>query len=207
MTEEKILEILRDHLPEKALPYCLELWRNTPFELRISKTRQTKVGDFSCRTGHPPRITLNRDLNPYLFLATFVHEVSHLHVHRKYGNRLEAHGDVWRATFQQLLRPLLTAEFFPEDILPALLRHMEEPRASTFTDSELTSAFRRYDPDALHHITLRTLEEGSVFKLQGRYFKKGKLRRSRFLCREVNSKRNYLVPVDALVSDVQLSLL
>jgi SprT protein len=71
----------------------------------------------------------------------------------------------------------------------------------------LTKALRSFDDKAHNDIVLSDLPEGSTFQLNGRYFKKGKLRRTRILCKEVNSKRQYLVPAEALVSNVQLSLL
>ncbi|HEY8935506.1 MAG TPA: hypothetical protein VIM65_21005, partial [Cyclobacteriaceae bacterium] len=67
--------------------------------------------------------------------------------------------------------------------------------------------FRLYDHNYQQQVALSEIPEGSIFKLQGRYFSKGKLRRTRVICKEIKSKKNYLVPIDALVSDVQLSLL
>jgi hypothetical protein len=85
--------------------------------------------------------------------------------------------------------------------------HMENPKASSFADIALTKALRGFDADAKELIILSDLPEGSIFKLHDRYFQKGKLRRTRVLCKELNSKRQYLVPAEAEVSDVQLSLL
>jgi len=83
---------------------------------------------------------------------------------------------------------------------------MIQPKASSFADSELTQAFRKFDKGS-NQVVLSEVPEGSIFRLQGRYYKRGKIRRTRILCRELQSKRDYLVPADALVSDVQLSLL
>src|SRR5689334_10544417 len=96
MKSEKVTAILQAHVPPVAVGYCYDLWKASPFELKITKSRQTKVGDFtSRRTKSHPRITLNHDLNPYLFLVTFVHEVAHLHVYLRHGNRVDPHGDEW----------------------------------------------------------------------------------------------------------------
>jgi SprT protein len=188
--------------------YCYNLWRESPFELKITRSRQTKVGDFtSRRTKNHPRITLNNDLNPYMFLMTYVHEVAHLRVYLQYGNRVDAHGEEWRSTFTNLMLPLLWEHIFPESILHVLRRHMINPKASSYSDQELTHAFRQFDKNANQVVLLSTLPEGSIFQLQGRYFRKGKLRRTRILCQEIKSKRQYLVPADASVTNVQLSLL
>ena len=207
MTSERVLIILQTHVPASSLEYCFNLWKQSPFELKVTKSRQTKVGDFtSRRTKNHPRITLNNDLNQYLFLLTYVHEVAHLRVYLQYGNKVDPHGDQWKSTFTELMVPLLWESVFPDEILHELRRHMINPKASSFADTVLTQAFRRFDKNN-SQMELSAVPEGSIFRLQGKYFKKGKLRRTRVLCRELQSKRDYLVPADALVSDVQLSLL
>jgi SprT protein len=208
MTSEKILDILQSHVPTTAIPYCFDLWKATPFELKVSRSRQTKVGDFTSRgTRKHPRITLNIDLNPFQFLLTYVHEVAHLHVYLKHGNRVDPHGEQWRTTFTELMIPMLWENVFPEEILHELRRHMINPMASSFSDPRLTQVMRKFDHNAHQFVTLSELPEGSIFTFQKRQFIKGKLRRTRVLCREVKSKRDYLVPADALVHNVQLSLL
>lgn len=208
MTSDKVLNILTTHIPASAVEYCFGLWKASPFELKITRSRQTKVGDFtSRRTKAHPRITLNNDLNPYVFLMTYVHEVAHLRVYLALGNRVDPHGEEWRTVFTDLMIPLLWESVFPEEILHELRRHMISPKASSFADTQLTQAFRKYDKNTNHLSVLADIPEGSVFQFHGRYFKKGKLRRTRVLCLEMQSKRRYLVPADALVSDVQLSLL
>lgn len=200
--------ILQTHLPAPALAYCFALWQETPFQLKITRTRQTKVGDFTSKRSTPhPRITLNHDLNPYLFLITYVHEVAHLRVHLHFGNKVEPHGDEWKVSFQMLMKPILTRDIFPEEVFTPLTSHMSNPKASSFADSDLTRVLRRYDKNAEHYATLSDIPEGSIFRFQNRFFKKGKIRRTRVLCHEVKTKRHYLVPADVLVSSVQLSLM
>lgn len=208
MTIEKVLAILQTHVPTAALDYCLSLWKGTPFELKVSKSRQTKVGDFTSRgTRRHPRITLNNDLSAYQFLLTYVHEVAHLHVYLRHGNRVDPHGEEWRTTFTELMIPMLWETVFPEEILHELRRHMINPMASSFSDPRLTQVMRKFDRDADKFVMLSEVPEGSIFTFQKRQFIKGKLRRTRVLCRELKSKRDYLVPADALVHNVQLSLL
>lgn len=206
MTADRIQAIMQSHVPPQAVDYCTRLWKESPFELKITRARQTKVGDFTSRnTKAHPRITLNNDLNPFLFLMTYVHEVAHLRVYLKHGTRVDPHGTQWRTIFTDLMIPLLWEEIFPEELLHELRRHMINPKASSFADVRLTEALRQFDK--VPQVTLAQVPEGSIFKLQGRWFRKGKLRRTRVLCREMQSRRDYLVPADAIVSDVQLSLL
>jgi SprT protein len=204
--QNKVLSILQQHIPEPAIEYCFNLWLKYKFVFKLRKARITKVGDFTFRSGQTPRITVNSDLHPYSFLITYVHEVAHLEAHSIFGHGVEAHGEQWKKTFQQLMSPLLSDEIFPPNLLTVLKRHMANPKASSFSDSELTAALRAFDKNQSAVILLSQLPEGSVFGLHGRWFKKGKIKRTRVMCREVNTKRDYLVPIDAPVSGAQLSL-
>ena len=208
MSEQQVFSILQQHLPEHALGYCLQLWKEKSFTLKIKKSRLTKIGDFtSKKNAARPQITLNSDLNKYTFLVTYIHEVAHLYVFVAFGHKAEPHGEHWKRTFQELMSPLLSLDIFPDTVLIPLMDHMENPKASSFADIVLTKALRNFDDGAEAAIILSELPEGSIFKLHDRYFMKGKLKRTRVLCKEVNSKRQYLVPAEAPVSDVQLSLL
>ena len=203
-----ISSLLQAHVPPSAQSYCYLLWNQTPFELKLTKSRHTKIGDFTTRRSRKYyRITLNHDLNPYLFLITYVHEVAHLRVFMHYEDKVDPHGEEWKRVFKNLMVPLLQESVFPPKILHLLRAHMANPKASSFADTALTNALREYDEGASSQVLVSSLPEGTVFRLQGKFFKKGKLRRTRILCREMNSRRQYLVPADALVSDVQLSLL
>jgi hypothetical protein len=207
LSESKVREVLSQHVPAPAIEYCFQLWHQNPFDFRLRKKRISKAGDFTCQHGHAPRITVNHDLSVHEFLITYVHEVAHLHVHKQYGFRAEAHGGEWKRSFQQLLAPLLTADIFPEPVLAGLKDHMVSPKASTYSDSELTKLLRSIDPRIKYVTLLSDLPEGSVFDFQGRWFKKGKLKRTRVLCLEMKSKRQYLVPADAPIGNAQLTLL
>jgi SprT protein len=208
MKREKIEAILQEHITASAVPYCFALWQQSPFELKLTKRRQTKVGDFTSRkSALHPRITLNHDLNPHTFLITYIHEVAHHYVHKMHGHKVDPHGEEWKNAFKELMRPMLQETTFPPEILHELRRHMANPKASSFADTDLTKVLRQYDKGFEQLVVLSEIPEGSLFSIRGRFFKKGILKRTRYLCRELKSKRQYLVPSDAEVSNVQLSLL
>lgn len=204
---EKIFEVLNGHLPHQTVEYCFQLWQHNPFDFRLRKRRISKAGDFSCKHGNTPVITVNHDLSPHEFLITYVHEVAHLHVHRQHGFRTEPHGEEWKKSFQNLLAPVMVDHIFPEPVLSGLKMHMINPKASTYSDSNLMQLLRTLDPRAKRVVLLSELPEGSVFDFQGRWFKKGKLKRTRVLCMEIKSRRQYLVPADVPIGSAQLTLL
>jgi hypothetical protein len=203
--ESKVKEVLNTHVPALAVEYCIQLWQQNPFDFHLRKKRISKAGDFTCHHGRTPRITVNHDLSPHEFLITYIHEVAHLLVHKQHGHRAEPHGAEWKKSFQLLLAPLLTSETFPEPVLSGLKDHMINPKASTYSDSSLTKLLRSIDPRVKSVTLLSELPEGSIFDFQGRWFKKGKLKRTRVLCQEIKSKRQYLVPADAPIGSAQLT--
>ena len=202
MQETRVLTILQTHLPPETVLYCFRLWQNSPFDLRLRKERLSKVGDFTHRPGKTPRITINRDSHPFLFLITYVHEVAHLMVHRQHGWKVKAHGLVWKQAFQGLMAPLLHEQIFPQELLKALKKHMRNPKASSFSDTELSRQLRALDltrpPDTL----LSDIAEGETFSFRGRLFRKGNTRRTRALCHGIKSRSNYLIPLDAVIERV-----
>jgi SprT protein len=199
--------MLENHVPAGAAEYCLSLWERYRFDFALRKKRVTKIGDFCFEGGKTPRITVNQDLQSYLFLTTYIHEIAHLTVHLNHGRRAEAHGREWKEEFQRLLKPLLSEEIYPADLLQALTAHMADPMATTYSDSGLMKIFRKYDDHALTTTLLADIPRGSIFELRGRWFKKEETKRTRILCQEVKTKKKYLVPADAAVNNIQLSLL
>jgi hypothetical protein len=103
--------------------------------------------------------------------------------------------------------PVMDPVIFPLPLLKGLKKHMSNPKASSFSDSELTALFRAYDDKPNKAVLVSQLPEGSIFSFHGRWFKKGITKRTRVLCQELKTKRQYLVPTDAEVGSAQLALI
>ena len=185
--------LLSQYLPEMALPYCVELWHHYQFEFRLSKKRTTKLGDyrFDLRSGMH-FVSVNKDLNQYNFLITYIHEIAHCVNVIENGRKVSPHGIEWKNAFRNLMIPLLNPDIFPDDILRPLARHMKNPKASSQSDKHLVLALRKYDPKDDSTLLL-DVPDGVSFKLKEREFKKLQVRRSRVLCLEKCSGRNYLI--------------
>lgn len=203
---DQLRKIFEKHLPLPAVSYCLDLWQKIPFSFKVLKPRTTKLGDFRYRNDQKIQtITINSDLNPYQFLLTYIHEVSHLHVFEKYGIAHAPHGKEWKKEFQNLIMPILNDSVFPKDILVPLRHHMKNPSASSSRDLFLMKEMSKYDlisESKNEEIFLSDLLPGKQFVLSGRKFQKGETRRTRVLCEEVESGRKYLVSRLAKVKPV-----
>lgn len=192
----KLLSLFQKHLPESAVPYCLQLWEERPFHFFVKPPRNTKLGDFRYRKDQTIQtITLNSDLNPYQFLLTYIHEVAHLRAFTRFGTTHAPHGSEWKGVFKQLLEPLLIESVFPRDILVPLKLHMRNPSASSARDLFLMKEMSKYDTTSKENsgFFLADIPPQSHFVLAGRKFKKGETRRTRILCEELATGKKYLV--------------
>ncbi|MEO7081224.1 MAG: SprT-like domain-containing protein [Flavobacteriales bacterium] len=189
---------LQTHLPRNAWPVVVNWLRRNPVHVRISPPRTTKLGDYRVATRTlRHRISVNEDLNKYAFLVVLVHEFAHYTTFQKY-RRHEPHGAEWKAEFKRLMRPYLTREIFPADLLRKLTLHLDDAPSSSCTDHSLMRVLRRYDK--FPQPFLEELEVNTVFRFNGKLFVKGRQLRKRFRCRCLNNRRIYLIDPTAEVN-------
>ena len=194
---------LYKYIPEHSVDYCHQLWLEHNFRFVIKKKRKTKLGDYR----YDPKlkrhsISVNNDLNPYSFLITYLHEVAHLIAFKKYGRKAAPHGQEWKNAFKMIMLPVLNDKVFPEDVLRKAASYLKNPKASSCNDHALTKVLSKYDKKQ-DGVILEELPLGQSFTLGSRKFKKDVLRRTRFLCEEIESGKKYLVSKSALVQIIE----
>ena len=187
-------KLLVEYVPENALEYCIALWSEQPFTFKVSNNRISKLGDykFDPRVGEHA-ISVNGGLNQYAFLVTFLHEFAHLLVQIRFNSRQRPHGQEWKNCFNEVMAPVLQNDVFPSPLKEVLAKHMENPRASSGSDPELYAALKVHD-DVSGVNMLMDLPNGVEFVFKNRVFQKVKHKRTRVLCNEVGSGRQYLIP-------------
>jgi len=190
-------ELLKRYFPESAVMQVGQMYQQRRFCLHFKRPRSSKLGDF-----RPPRtpkslctITLNQDMNPYQMLVTYVHEVAHYDVYQQYGSSsVLPHGNEWQATFSALLQPFMTLSVFPQDVLEALIHHLQHIKASSTADVKLQRALKQYDHKSSDLSTVESIPEGARFVLKnGLVFKKGPKQRTRYKCECESNGKTYLV--------------
>lgn len=188
-----ITRIMSRHVPDNAQAYCLELWLQYPFSLHITPKRLSKLGDYRYHHGKKTHvITLNASLNPYSFLITYLHEIAHLIAFQNYGFKVAPHGKEWKSSFQQLMQPMLNEKVFPKEILLPLRKYMLNPKAASGSDHKLSLALQKYDKQD-GSLPLAKVQLEQAFQFRNMTFVKEAVRRTRALCRDLESGKRYLV--------------
>lgn len=190
-----IQALINDKIPEAAVDQVVWLWEQYPFELRVTKGRLSKLGDYRYDPANKCHlISVNGTLNKYSFLITLVHEIAHQHV-RIHHSRVMPHGREWKLMFKDLMLPFLRPEIFPEDVLRRLSKHMINPKASSSADHVLTELLSAYDSTANVGPMLKDLTTGADFRFRGRNYRLLKHRRTRSICEDRRTMKRYLIPM------------
>ena len=194
-----MLNTLEKYLPENAVIPCFELIKSQEVHLRIVNDRVTRHGDYRKTQEGKHQITINASLNKYRFLITLIHEIAHLVAFKKYGYFIKPHGIEWKQTFQTMMLPFIRPEIFPNHLLPLLAKHFKNPKASSDTDTHLSLALKKYDPENNKNYIFE-LPPNSLFRLyNGRIFRKGHKKIKRYECLEIATGKLYLFNPNAEV--------
>jgi len=188
---------LAKYLPEGALPIIASWLQVAPIQIKVTKPRQSKLGDYAPPSSSDPvhRISVNGDLNPYAFLVTLVHEFAHFTSYQRATWSIKPHGREWQYEYHRLMQPFLDREIFPADVRIALSTHLEKPPASSCNDRILMRVLRAYD-SGVRKTYVEELPFRAIFALGKKTFQKGRKLRKRYSCLCLNDKREYYV--DAL---------
>lgn len=186
---------LKPYLPSGFEGMVADLLLKHAVRFKITTPRSTKLGDYRApQAGEKHhQISVNGNLNAYNFLITTLHEFAHLRTFEKFGWKVKPHGEEWKHEFRLLLWPAIQTGNLPQDIEKALMHSLTNIKASSCTDTQLSRVLKTYDKVEDHVLTLESLPKNATFALQGKTFVKGELRRTRFLCTELPSKRQFLI--------------
>ena len=186
------MESLIGFVPPSSYSQLEQLLKKNSVEIKITKDRKTKHGDFRINSKGLSSITINQSLNPYRFLITLLHEIAHYKVSITTGLKTKPHGFEWKLAFRETLLPFLNLEIFPDPICSILAKHMKNPKASTDRDFDLVMALKSYDSKKKAAYIFE-LQNGDFFKIyNGRRFVKIKKLTKRFECKEISTGRFYI---------------
>ena len=215
-TEERYKTILRNHLPAdrverdgqgverrlSAVDWVYSYAERYKLNLHVKQERRSKLGDY--RWPQPRHnyheISVNGNLNPYMFLWVFLHEAAHLETHMRYTEKVPPHGHEWQAEHAKLL--LEMTDYFPAEVRPVIKLYASRIPLVRATGRKIETMLRSYDPGNTGETALKLddLPAGSLFRLKSKpeiLFRSEMRRRTRWLCTAVDSGRRYTVNGEA----------
>lgn len=195
LTIEKLRKGLTPYLPPSTLEPLAKLIFDHQISIRITKNRSTKFGDYRPPyDGKGHQISINGTLNPYQFLVTLLHEIAHCFTFIQYKNSVAPHGEEWKSQFKKMLDPFIKHHIFPADIEGALIQHIKKIKASSCSDPNLLMVLKSYDVRANDHpfVHLESLPVLTRFEFRGKNYMKGEKRRTRIVCTEEISGKQFL---------------
>ncbi len=199
---EHPLKELERFLPANSFEKVVEYLYLYKVHLTVAKSRKSVLGDYRHpHSGSNHRISVNGSLNPFEFLITLLHEIGHLLTFEKYKNTVDPHGKEWKLAYSKLLVDFIGFGIFPTEIVQALKKSIISPAATANGEVDLLLVLRTYNRVQKNGLVLlASLPIDTVFELEnGKVFKKGILRRKRFACVELKTKKQYTVSAIAEV--------
>ena len=194
-----MIEVLSKYIPGAAVGTVFELIKQNDVTLKIVNQRVTRHGDYRRTNQGQHQITINTSSNKYRFFVTLIHELAHLVAFKKFGRYIKPHGKEWKLIFQQLMLPYINPQVFPSELLPILALHFKNPKASSDTDTALSLALKKFDPENDKNYVFE-IPDGGVFRLyNGKLFKRGNKRVKRYECVEISTGKIYLFQPNAEV--------
>ena len=180
---------LEKYLPENTLPILKKWFGEHYIHIKITRGRNSKLGDYRRMPDKSHQITVNSTLQPQLFFFVLTHELAHLLAFEKFGNRIAPHGMEWKHTFRDML--LESIEIYEEDLKPIIKKFSLSPKANFMASPDLVRYFHIEDLEENHYF-IEQLEVGNKFIYrQQTYIIQEKLKKN-YICKNLSNGKNYI---------------
>ena len=181
---------LEKYLPENTLPYLKKWFGDFSIHIKITRGRNSKLGDYRKMLDQSHQITINSTLQPQLFFFVLTHELAHLLAFETFGRTISAHGLEWKQTFRNML--LESADIYSDDLKPIIKKFAQSPKAGFMASPELVRYFNIENlEDESSYVEDLQLGDQFIYRKQ-RYLLKEK-RKKNYLCKNLDNEKTYLV--------------
>ncbi|WP_143882945.1 SprT-like domain-containing protein [Chryseobacterium binzhouense] len=182
------IQSLQNYLPENTLPHLKKWFADHYIHIKITKNRESKLGDYRKLKDQSHEITINSTLSPQLFFFVLTHELAHLVAFEKYGKKIAPHGSEWKHTFRLML--LESIDVYTEDLRPIIADFSRAPKANFMASPELVQYFDMSN-DEDGSVFIHELINGDHFIYRnGKYVLQGLIKKN-YLCIHLATGRKY----------------
>ncbi len=183
------IELIKNYLPEHSLPYLKTWFGQHQIYIRITRDRNSKLGDYRKKPDGSYLITINSTLQQDLFFFVLTHELAHLLAFHRYGQHILPHGKEWKSVFREMLHASISV--YPEDLQAIILHFARSPKANFMASDGLVRYF--YSPGIGEQETfMETLLEGDFFVYRSQEFQVLHKLKKNYLCKNLKSDKNYI---------------
>ena len=180
---------LERFLPENALPFLRKWFGEHYIHIKITRERNSKLGDYRRMPDKSHKITINATLQPQLFFFVLTHELAHLLAFENFGRRIAPHGAEWKHTFREML--LESIAIYSEDLRPIILKFSRSPKANFMASPDLVKYvhIENVDDETSY---VDDLEIGDRFIYRKQTFVIKEKRKINYLCKNLDNGKAYI---------------
>ena len=114
------LQVLQKYLPEGAIFYIEKWLKPYSCHIRITKKRNSKLGDYRYCSGETQQISINGSGTTALFFV-LTHEIAHL-ITFSADRKILPHGKEWKTCYRNLY---WKADIYEEDFRPMVMAFLK----------------------------------------------------------------------------------
>ncbi len=183
------ISLLEKYLPENCLPYLKKWFGDYVIHIKITRGRNSKLGDYRKMADKSHQITINSTLQPQLFFFVLTHELAHLLAFENYGHQISAHGAEWKNTFRIML--LESFSVYEDDLKPIILNFSKSPKANFMSSPDLVRYFHieDYEDESSY---IEDLEIKDQFIYRKLLYILEEKRKKNYLCIQLDSGKKYI---------------
>ena len=183
------ISLLEKYLPNYCLPYLKEWFADYAIHIKITRGRNSKLGDYRKMPDQSHQITLNSTLQPQLFFFVLTHELAHLLAFDNFGNRISPHGAEWKSTFSKMLSESISV--YDEDLKPIILKFLKSPKANFMASPDLVRYFHieDYEDESSY---IEDLEIKDQFTYRKQIYIIEEKRKKNYLCTQLKTDKKYI---------------
>lgn len=183
------ISLLEKYLPDNTLPFLKTWFGAHAIHIKITKGRNSKLGDYRKMPDKSHQITINSTLQPQLFFFVLTHELAHLLAFENFGHRISPHGAEWKNTFRIML--LESISVFSDDLQPVILKFSKSPKANFMASPDLVRYFHieNYEDESSY---IEDLMVGERFVYKKQTYIIEELRKKNYLCLNLDTQKKYM---------------
>lgn len=180
---------LEKYLPENSLPFLRKWFGEYYIHIKITKGRNSKLGDYRKMPDKSHQITINSTLQPELFFFVLTHELAHLIAFEQFGGRILPHGTEWKHTFREML--LESISIYCEDLKPIIFKFSRSPKANFMASPDLVKYFHieNFQDESSY---VEELKIGERFLYRKQPYLIQEKRKINYLCKNLASGKIYI---------------